>query len=511
MNTKLLISLLVSISFFACNKNSNEERTLFAAPQDTVIAKMRDTLQAFTIDATKDTIIRGKSGIRVAIGANVFVDEDGNPVSNVNIELLEATDVQSFIENGLTTVSGDSILESGGMFYINATSNGKDVKIKNSEAITLSVPAASIIGDMSVFYGAYNDEGKLNWEIVKGEENMQLDFNMLALPLSSFGYETRGNAIKDNAFLGGPLVGEEIIKLADPKYEGTFIATREFDQRLKVHILGSIMEPDKKAFKDVMDIYKKHINGNLWEADEEVLTYLTPHYNDLMKRMDDKEHLDNDKFGFGKWEIAKGFKDFGTACWNILKSSPKARCTRPIDFNKLGISETTTKQDLVAKGISPAQADRYLYMYNEQKAETTTATIKAYTISVSKLGWVNIDRFLNDPNCKESNMKVAVTGVDTNKVKLMLIFPLRNICVESVKNVGNKYSFTNKSGAYRKLPIGEEAILIALSSKNGKPYYGSTKIKIAETGEFAITVSETTIEEMKAFLAIALKENKPKL
>ena len=505
MNPKLFIPFLVSISFFACNKKSNEERTLFSAPQDTVIAKMRDTPQQFAIDATRDTIIKGKSGIKIAIGANVFVDEGGNPVSSVNIELLEAINVQSFIENNLTTVSGDSILESGGMFYINATSNGKNVKIKDSEALTLSVPAANTMGDMSLFYGKYNDEGKLDWEIVKGEENMALDFNMVALPLESFKYKTNGELIKDNKFWGGAVVGEEIAKLGDPKYEGTFIATREFNERLRIHMLGCLTNPDKNTFKDVMDIYKKHINGNLWEADEEVFTFLTPHYNNLIKRMND-ENAENDKFSF-----TKGLNGFANLCWNVLKSSSKAKCTKPIDFNKLGISETTTKQDLIAKGISPAQADRYLYMYNEQKSETTMANIKAYTVSVSKLGWVNVDRFLNDPNCKESNMTVAVAGVDTNKVKLMLVFPLRNICVESVNKVGNKYSFTNKSGAYRKLPIGEEAILIALSSKNGKPYYGSTKIKIAETGEFALTVSETTMEEIKTSLAEVLKANKPQL
>jgi len=505
MNTKLFIPLLAAIIFFACNKDLKEERTVFAAPQDSVIAKMRDALQAFTIDATKDTIITGKSGIRVAIGANVFVDEDGNPVNNVSIELLEATDVQSFIENGLTTVSGDSILESGGMFYINATSNGKNVRIKKEEAITLSVPAANIIGDMSVFYGKYNDEGKLDWQIVKGQENMEIDYNMVALPLESFKYKANSDLIKDNVFWGGPVVGEELTKLEDPKYEGTFIATREFNERLRIHMMGVVTNPDKSTFKDVMDIYKKHINGSLWEADEEVFKYLTPHYNDLVKRMND-DKTDQDKFN-----ISKGLNDFAAQCWNVLRSSSKAKCTRPIDFNKLGISEKTTKQDLIAKGISPAQADRYLYMYNDQKSETTMANIKAYTVSVSKLGWVNIDRFLNDLNCKESNMTVAVTGVDTNKVKLMMVFPLRNICVESVNHVGNKYSFTNKSGAYRKLPLGEEAIIIALSSKNGKPYYGSTKIKIAETGEFALTISETTMEEMKASLAEVLKANKPKL
>jgi len=506
MKAENFISILVlSIVLFGCrNNNSKEEsRTLFTMPKDTVIAKLRKKPQSFTIDGTKDTIIKGKSGMKLIIGANVFVDEIGNPVNNVTIELLEATNVQSFIENDLTTVSGDEILESGGMFYINATSNGKVVNIKNNEALTLSVPTSSIMGNMNMFYGTYNEEGKLDWKKVENDENMEIDFNMTAIPLKYLDYKKQSEELKANWLFGNPVLAEEIGKLADPKYEGTFIATREFSDRLKIHIMGSFTNQDKSIFKGVMDIYKKHIDGNLWEADEEVCKYLTPHYNDLMKRMNSDK---DDKLG-----LAKGFREYGTLCWGALKSFSTAKYTRPIDFNVLGITDNTTKQDLIDKGISPAKADRYLYMYNEYKSLTTFENIKAYTVSISKLGWVNIDRFLDDPSCKESKLAVVVNGIDSNTVKLMLIFPLRNICVEAIKNEGNKYSFTNKEGMYRKLPIGEEAVIIALSSKNGQPYFGYINIKISEADEFPLEVIKSNLDDIKSAMAKALKAKRPEM
>jgi hypothetical protein len=504
MKTQHLI-LLLAIILFACNSNSSQEeyRTLFATPQDTVISKLRDTPQNFIVNGTKDTIISGQSGIKIAIGANVFVDKDDNLVQNIKIELLEATNVQSFIENGLSTISGDDILESGGMFYINATANGKPVSIKNNEALTMSIPSSSIMGNMNLFYGKYNEEGKLDWQKVENEENMELDFNMTAIPLKYLDYEGKAKSLKDNWIFGHPILVEEIGKLSNPKYEGTFIATHEFGERLQIHLLGVFTNSDKNTFKDVMDIYKKHINGNLWEADQEVFKYLTPHYNELMKRMgSDKD----DELG-----MAKGFKGFGNLCWNVLKAYPQAKYTRPIDFDKLGITENTSKKDLINKGISPAKADRLLYMYNEYKSETTFESVKAYTVSVSQLGWVNIDRFLDDPNCRESKLSVIANGIDSNSVKLILVFPLRNICVEAINKEGNRYTFTNKNGVYRKLPIDEEAIIIGLSSQNGHPYFGFNEIKIPENEEFTLDFKKSSIEEIKIIMAKVLKAKSPKL
>lgn len=507
-------SLFFAFILFLISCNSQEQkkeyRTLFATPQDTTLSKLRAAPQMFLIDGTKDTIIKGQSGIKIAIGANIFVDKKGTPVSNVQLELLEAIDVQSFVENGLTTLSGDKILESGGMFYINATANGQPIDIKDKEALTLSVPSSSVIGNMKVFYGKYSQDGQLDWQTVEGEENMELDFNMIAIPLKYIDYKRKAQELKESLLFSDPIFIEQMEQLSNPKYEGTFIATHEFGERLDIHLLGAFTNPDKSVFKSVMDIYKKHIQGTLWEADQEVFEYLTPHYIDLMQQM---EGGNDDKLG-----LAKGFKEFGKHCWSILESYPKAKYTRPIDFATLGINTQTTKQDLLDKGISPAKADRLLYMYNEYtyrvneyQSKKTFEEVKSYTVSVSKLGWVNIDRFLNDPNCKESKLEVIAAGVDSNTVKLMLIFPIRNICVEAINKNGNKYSFTNKSGLYRKLPIGEEAVLVGLSSKNGIPYFGFQKIKIEEEGEFKVSLSASNMNEIKSTLAKVLKANKPSL
>jgi len=506
MNTKhLAFLLLLCIAFSSCDNNANnfiEERKLFPQSADTVTTQLRASPQAFSLNGSRDTVIEGKSGVRISIGANIFVDKNGDKVSDVKLELLEATNVQSFVENGLTTMSGGKILESGGMFYINATSNGKNVSISNDEALTIKVPTPNMLGNMNVFYGRYNDEGKLSWDPVEGEENMKLSFNMIAVPLKHLKYKDEAKSLRNNWLFSEPLVADEIETLNDPAYENTFIATHQFKARLQIHMMGAMVNEDKSIFKNVMDIYKKHIDGNLWEADEEVFTYLSPHYEELMTSMNG----DDDKLG-----MAKGFREFGKVCWDVLKSCPDAKYTSPIDFKELGIAENTTKEDLVNKGISPADADRYLFMYNEYKSSTNFEEVKAYTISVSQLGWVNIDRFLDDPTCKESKLTVDVKGVKDNTVKLMLIFPLRNICVEAIKNEGTKYSFTNKSGMYRKLPIGEEAIIIGLSSQNGKPYYGFTKIKIPVSGEFSIELNETTKEDIKTSMAKVLKAKRPKL
>ncbi|MCP4522541.1 MAG: hypothetical protein GY827_12745 [Cytophagales bacterium] len=497
--------------------NIIEERTMFSeSVEDTIIAKMRDVSQKFSINASKDTVITGESGVRVGIAANVFVDKEGNLVDKVKLDLLEATNVQSFIENDLMTFSGDEILESGGMFYINATSpNGQEVSIKNDESLTLSIPTNNIIGDMNLFYGNYDKDGKLDWQQIKGEKNMKIDFNMVAVPINSLPYNDILKDTSTYAFNKLPVITKEIEKLLNPKYEGTFIATQEFFDRFHIHMLALIVNPDQQdVFTEVMDIYKKHINGNLWEADEEVVKHLTPYYIASIDKW--KKEAEEENF------LSKGFLIVGKIFWNVLESASKAKYTQPISFSKLGITKNTTKEDLLKKGMSNAEANKYLFMYKEhekrkviaanaQETKNNFEKVKHYMTSISKLGWVNIDRFLRDPACQESSVSFIVDGVENNKVKLLMVFPARNICIQAIKNEGNKYSFTNKSGMYRKLPIEEEAVIIGLSSSNGTPYFGSMKVNIPIDGEFTLKMQPSTLNEIKISMEKVLKIEKPSL
>src|SRR4029079_8925214 len=98
--------------------------------------------QTFIIDAAKDTVIETKGGIVMAIPANGFLDEDGKPVNGkVDVAVKEALDPATMISGGLSTKSGNELLESGGMFLIDARKNGKVLKIDPSKGVYTEIPA----------------------------------------------------------------------------------------------------------------------------------------------------------------------------------------------------------------------------------------------------------------------------------------------------------------------------------------------------------------------------------
>lgn len=120
--------------------------------------------QIYTINTSKDTVIVGKDGMVVAIPANSFVDENGNVVSGkIDFELKEALDTKTILEGGLSTMSNGELLETGGMFYINARQNGKSLKIAEGKNIYADVPSDPSKTGMLLFDGERMKDGNINW------------------------------------------------------------------------------------------------------------------------------------------------------------------------------------------------------------------------------------------------------------------------------------------------------------------------------------------------------------
>lgn len=120
--------------------------------------------QHFVIDPKESTTIEGKDGMIIFIPKNAFVDETGNEISEaVNLELVEALNLKEMVLYDLPTLSNDKMLESGGMFYISATSNGKEVKINPKRPFYIEVPTDSLRPNMRVFKGDVLADGSINW------------------------------------------------------------------------------------------------------------------------------------------------------------------------------------------------------------------------------------------------------------------------------------------------------------------------------------------------------------
>jgi hypothetical protein len=209
--------------------------------------------------------------------------------------------------------------------------------------------------------------------------------------------------------------------------------------------------------------------------------------------------------------IQKLEAELGRYLWEIVIVKFKdARYTRPINFKELGINQETTKEELIGKGYSPTEADKLLFAYRRQQDRIGNKMkqdeLQQYTIAIKKLGWINIDRFLDDPSCDVSDFRVQVQNVDpTMNLKVSLIIPMRGVCIESVFQKGAEYSFTQKDGDLRKLPIGEKAIITVLGYKDGVSYYAFKKISIPKEGLIEAELMEGTIDELKAMLTESLK------
>jgi len=139
--------------------------------------------QQLTIDPTKWQIVEGKAGTYLQIPPNSFVDAEGQPVEGeVTLYLQEAYTIRDMIAQNLSTTSKGEILESGGMFKIEAKdATGKQVQLAAGKTITASLPSkeASLPG-MQSFYGRKHDNGQTDWEpssvAVKTTNSEQMDY-----------------------------------------------------------------------------------------------------------------------------------------------------------------------------------------------------------------------------------------------------------------------------------------------------------------------------------------------
>lgn len=120
--------------------------------------------QIYSIDTKKDTVITGKEGMVVAIPANSFVDENGNAVKGkIDFELKEALNTETILKGGLSTTSNGELLETGGMFYINARQDGKSLKIAEGKNIYADVPSDPTKTGIILFDGVRMADGNINW------------------------------------------------------------------------------------------------------------------------------------------------------------------------------------------------------------------------------------------------------------------------------------------------------------------------------------------------------------
>jgi hypothetical protein len=113
--------------------------------------------QLFEIDTRKDTVVVTKHGTVFAIPANAFESSSQSIVFSVQ----EAITPAEIIRAGLSTMADDKLLETGGMFNIQAYDSGKPVNI--SKEIIAETPTTVDSKNMKLFDGVVKADSTINW------------------------------------------------------------------------------------------------------------------------------------------------------------------------------------------------------------------------------------------------------------------------------------------------------------------------------------------------------------
>ncbi|MEZ5013858.1 MAG: hypothetical protein R2794_06165 [Chitinophagales bacterium] len=142
-----------------------------AAPEKKPIAQLERMLRTFgpkaehfTYDPQLPIHVDCAKGSTLDFDPGSFVySGTQTPVTSpVDIEVTEYLTESDFILGGLATLCGKELLETGGMLFIAATADGRDVEIKDGMYYNITLPSATNKDGMQLFYGEEGSNGT-NW------------------------------------------------------------------------------------------------------------------------------------------------------------------------------------------------------------------------------------------------------------------------------------------------------------------------------------------------------------
>lgn len=299
--------------------------------------------QRYTLASEESHIFRGNSGTLIQVPQHAFVDKKtGKPIKGeVTLLLREAYTKADLIKSGLSTRAGKKLLRSGGVIEINAEANGRPCVIAEGKELYVEFVSPDAYGDMRLWSGTQDEAGYLNWEeVAQAHKDMAL-FPLDLLDLSSISRSEeakRQDSIRRASKVYRRTFQDQLEeKLRDPFTQSSWLATREFRDRL-------IALRELGEGYDFADHYVKDQHGRLVEKDKKVLMELSN-----LRRTHEEGH------GSGHLTaLIEQYERF------VAQDKGNAEIIPTYDFD-LGAPDARDK--MIAQGVPPHTADRQIAVH----------------------------------------------------------------------------------------------------------------------------------------------------
>ena len=446
---KQIIIILV-LTFCSCKQDVklNSEFGLFSTEFIDSLKRISVQKQIFELNTKEYNTVIAKNGTILIISPNSFVDNNGNIVMDVTIEIKENFQMSDFILSNLQTIHNNEILESTGMIYLSATDkDGQEVYLSKNKKIRIQIPQDEIDEDSKIFLGQRKDDGTINWGNIEEPSK-----SLIPYPIAFLAKIAPWRCLESDIVN----VYEEKFK-KNTEYENTLVATKEFMERIGCD-------------DEVLEIYLNNLDKNLYEIDEMVINHLIKDSTDYLNSWI-FEKAPNPYGGprtkaqedAHKWLVEDASKNYHN--WiNRYRELARLKWTK-VDTTKL--VDTTKIKDINKAFIS---------------------------YDVSSLGWVNVDIFFKDPKSEPIEL-IAETNQEVQIINLILNG--RNVILNGYNKHENQYSFTKDEQGYNRLPKGEKALITAIGYENENLTFGKTEIILGKNKIEKVDMKKLSATELK--------------
>lgn len=474
--------------------------------------------QVFIINPQKDTIIKGLKGGYIEIKAGTFntLENEGK----VNFEIIEAYTKSDMVLANLSTTSNGSILETGGMIYLNAY-NDTDT-LQPQKPINISIPTKDdILQGATMFSGERDPQtDAINWSIgnnsalrsfqiqdfrnCKSLKNLQQDYFKCG---GNFGNccDYDGNSINSLDSCINFCLYNCVLDYCISENQCKF-----FWCKIKrvVRKIGSLVSRKQKIRIKAQE-ENKTTNSRLKE--------LAKKENKNLEDLLEMEQIIKKKEGTDTTIYSTEIKQLLKLNELAIRSDSFAQASK----NKVDLLSTCNKLDSLYQlyGVDNGE-DLTLAMNKDLFDEFNVTTIEAlldtlpkanlgsleaairdkkieyedfkfYVFNTTDLGWKNVDIFAN---IKGPLVAISINQKPIKQADCKLVFVDRQFVLPS--KIGTKSFY------FDQIPENEKAWLVAIKYEDATPYLSLEQIVIRKNMEYELNYKKRTLEQLKADLRV---------
>jgi hypothetical protein len=447
----------------------SEEVNSFASNED-LLSKYKTAPQTFSIDPSLEQTITGKQGTILVFPANSLVDKNGNtPKGKIQISLTECYEMADMIMNRLSTTSNGKMLETAGMVNVIATSNGEELQLKKESPYTVEFPKKTKKDDFHLFYGERTADGNINWELAQDSstgsgtlENGEMGPSTGSGTdgsSASAGTDVVPASVNDNCFIQ---ISESYfrrnLKISKMDYFSWKLAD---GQSLNNWFVANFNPTQQMINEYCMFSYQTEVtmkldkNGNI--KDYYISKSATAEYDQaILRAVDQFPTMDMKSF------MPKYDEDHAV----VLKFGKKIGRSQD-EYSAAFVKKFKGKEDSLLTDIKKDELDYFIFASNE-------------------MGWLNCDRFEEDPAAKIDFYVNCPSPNNTNINLAFEDFP----GLLAGQNEGGKIVFHN-------VPKGKKVKIIGINSGSATP----TMCVASAT----LSSKPTDLKEFKPFTLRALQ------